>query len=217
MITDILLQIPVEEIAEKSGWVSLQKTAGKIGFRLLIDLASMFVLIRLVYYPIYKRSELIFTYFIFNFVIFFICYLLNKVELSMGAAFGLFAVFSMLRYRTEGISLKDMTYLFMVIAMGLLSAVTKIKDAGEEFENIFLAIVNALLILTAYLLESKMFFKSESSKSILYDNIQLVPADRKDDLLLDLKQRTGLPITRFEIAKIDYLKDSAVIKIYYFE
>jgi hypothetical protein len=217
MITDILLQIPVEEIAEKSGWLSLQKTAGKIGFRLLIDLVSMFVLIRLVYYPIYKRSELIFTYFIFNFVIFFICYLLNKVELSMGAAFGLFAVFSMLRYRTEGISLKDMTYLFMVIAMGLLSAVTKIKDAGEEFENIFLAIVNSLLILTAYLLESKMFFKSESSKSVLYDNILLVHADKKEELLSDLKLRTGLPITRFEIAKIDYLKDAAVVKIFYFE
>jgi hypothetical protein len=81
---------------------------------------------------------LLFTYIVFNLVIFFICFLLNKVELSMGAALGLFAVFSMLRYRTEGISIKDMTYLFLVIAMGLISAVTKIKDAEDRYEYYFI-------------------------------------------------------------------------------
>jgi hypothetical protein len=217
MLTDILLQVPVDETVAKTGLEALLKLAGKIGLRLIIDFVSVFVLIRFIYYRIYKNNELLFTYLIFNIVIFFICYLLNKVELSMGAAFGLFAVFSMLRYRTEGISIKDMTYLFLVIAMGLISAITKIKDADDIYENMFIVVVNSILILTTYLLESNLFFKRELSKSILYEKIDLVRADRYNDLLIDLKDRTGLPITRAVVTKIDFLKDAALVKVYYFE
>jgi hypothetical protein len=217
MLTDILLQVPVDETVTKTGLDALLKLAGKIGLRLIIDFVSVFVLIRFIYYRIYKNNELLFTYLIFNIVIFFICYLLNKVELSMGAAFGLFAVFSMLRYRTEGISIKDMTYLFLVIAMGLISAITKIKDADDIYENMFIVVVNSILILTTYLLESNLFFKRELSKSILYEKIDLVKADRYNDLLIDLKDRTGLPITRVVVTKIDFLKDAALVKVYYFE
>ncbi len=217
MLTDILLQVPVDETVAKTGLDALLKLAGKIGLRLIIDFVSVFVLIRFIYYRIYKNNELLFTYLIFNIVIFFICYLLNKVELSMGAAFGLFAVFSMLRYRTEGISIKDMTYLFLVIAMGLISAITKIKDADDIYENMFIVVVNSILILTTYLLESNLFFKRELSKSILYEKIDLVRADRYNDLLIDLKDRTGLPINRAVVTKIDFLKDAALVKVYYFE
>ena len=84
----------------------------------------------------------------------------------MGAAFGLFAVFSMLRYRTEDISLKDMTYLFLVIAMGLVAAVSKIKDASDYYEYLFLILVNAVLILLTFLMESKLFMRSETIKTI---------------------------------------------------
>jgi hypothetical protein len=217
MLTDILLQVPVDETIAKTGLDALLKLAGKIGLRLIIDFVSVFVLIRFIYYRIYKNNELLFTYLIFNIVIFFICYLLNKVELSMGAAFGLFAVFSMLRYRTEGISIKDMTYLFLVIAMGLISAITKIKDADDIYENMFIVIVNSILILITYLLESNLFFKRELSKSILYEKIDLVKADRYNDLLTDLKERTGLPINRAVVTKIDFLKDAALVKVYYFE
>jgi hypothetical protein len=110
------------------------KNVGKLLVRLLIDLTAVFILVRFIYYPIYKHRELFFTYFIFNIVIFLISFLLNKVDLSMGAAFGLFAVFSMLRYKTEEIAIKDMTYLFLVIALGLVSAVTKIKDTADHME-----------------------------------------------------------------------------------
>ena len=88
-------------------------------------MVSVFILVRFVYFPIYRSRENVFTFFIFNIIIFLITYLLNKVEMSMGAAFGLFAVFSMLRYRTEDISIKDMTYMFLLIAMGLINAVSK--------------------------------------------------------------------------------------------
>ena len=104
-----LLQVFADEAAVEAT-AEITKTLSKFGARILIDLTSVFILIRFVYYPIYKHRELFFTFFIFNIIIFLICFLLNKVELSMGAAFGLFAVFSMLRYRTEDISIKDMTY-----------------------------------------------------------------------------------------------------------
>ncbi len=165
MLLQIINELPVTENMA-TGADALQKLITKFGFRLLIDFVSVFILIRLVYYPVYKKTELFFTFFIFNVVIFLICFLLNKVDLSMGAAFGLFAVFSMLRYRTEDISLKDMTYLFLVIAMGLVAAVSKIKDASDYYEYLFLILVNAVLILLTFLMESKLFMKSETIKTI---------------------------------------------------
>ena len=142
-----LLQVFADEAAVEAT-AEITKTLSKFGARILIDLASVFILIRFVYYPIYKHRELFFTFFIFNIIIFLICFLLNKVELSMGAAFGLFAVFSMLRYRTEDISIKDMTYLFLVIAIGLIAAVTKIKDTSDAYEYLFLGVINAIVIIT---------------------------------------------------------------------
>ena len=128
----------------------LVKMLQKFGARFLIDIFFMLILMRFVYYKFYKRSDLFFTFFIFNIVIFLISFLLNKVELSMGAAFGLFAVFSMLRYRTEDISIKDMSYLFLVIAIGLVAAVTKIKDTSDCYEYLFLGLINTIVILSAY-------------------------------------------------------------------
>lgn len=195
----------------------LVKMLEKFSARFIIDLLSVFLLIRLIYYRIYKNSEYFFTYFIFNIVIFLISFLLNKVELSMGAAFGLFAVFSMLRYRTEDISIKDMTYLFLVIAMGLIAAVTKIKNTSDAWEYVFLGLINLLVIVVTYLIESNIFFKKELVKIINYENIDLIKEENRDKLLEDLKNRTGMNIHRISIGKIDFLKDSAQIKVYYYE
>jgi hypothetical protein len=211
-----LLQV-TDETTVVSAMDAIQKALSKLGFRLLIDFVSIFVLIRLVYFPVYKKRELFFTFFIFNLVIFLICFLLNKVDLSMGAAFGLFAVFSMLRYRTEELSMKDMTYLFLVIAMGLISAVTKVKDADEYHEYILLGIINAVIIGLAYLLESKLILKKESVKTILYENIDLIIPERHAELMADIRKRTGINVHRISIQKMDFLKDAAQIKIYYFE
>ena len=195
----------------------LQKVSFKIGWRLLIDVASVFVLIRLIYYPIYKHRDLFFTFFIFNLIIFLISFLLNKVEFSMGSAFGLFAVFSMLRYRTEDISIKDMTYLFLTIAIGLISAVTKVKDTDDSLEHLFLLGINAVILLITFLLESSILMKKETTKIILYENIELIKAGRSLELLEDLKERSGMNIHRYSIQKIDFLKDIAQIKVYYYE
>jgi len=212
-----LLQLANDIAPALTGYEELQKLSSKILLRLLIDLVSVFVLVRFIYYPIYKHRELFFTYFIFNIVIFLICFLLNKVELSMGAAFGLFAVFSMLRYKTEEIAIKDMTYLFLVIAIGLVSAVTKVKDTADSIECLFLVGINATVLLITYLLESNIFMKKEVVKTILYENIEMIKAGKETELLADLKLRTGFNVHRYSIHKIDFLKDAAQIKVYYYE
>ena len=178
--------------------------------RLGIDLVSILILIRFIYYPHYKNRDLFFTYFIFNIIIFFITFLLNKTEISIGAAFGLFAVFSMLRYRTEGISIKDMTYLFLVIALGLITSI----NYGPIY---FTAFLNALILLLTFLLESNFLIKREFVKSIQYDNIELIKPDKKTELITDIENRTGLKINRITVGDIDFLKDTATIKIYYYE
>ena len=212
-----LLQLASDAVPMLTGYEELQKLSGKIGFRLLIDLTAVFILVRFIYYPIYKHRELFFTYFIFNIIIFLISFLLNKVDLSMGAAFGLFAVFSMLRYKTEEIAIKDMTYLFLTIAIGLVSAVTKVKDTEDNIEYLFLIGINAVVLLITYLLESNIFMKKENVKVIMYENIELIKADRKEELLADIKLRSGFNVHRYSINKIDFLKDAAQIKIYYYE
>lgn len=187
-----------------------EKLSSKFWLRLSIDFFSVFILIRFIYYPIYKNREFFFTFFIFNLIIFLITFLLNKVEMSMGAAFGLFAVFSMLRYRTEGISMKDMTYLFLVIAMGLITAVSK----GNWDE---LSLLNFIIIAFTYLLESNLLLKKEASKIIQYENIELIKPECRAELIADLESRTGIKINRISINKVDFLKDTAVIRIYYYE
>lgn len=211
-----LLQISTDAIAENST-AELIKILSKFSFRFLIDIVSVFILIRLVYYRVYKRSDLFFTFFIFNVVIFLICFLLNKVELSMGAAFGLFAVFSMLRYRTEDISIKDMSYLFLVIAIGLIAAVTKIKDTSDGYEYLFLGLINLVIIGVAFIFETNLFFKKEAVQIVNYENIELIKKERHAELIEDIKLRTGLNVHRISIGKIDFLKDAAQIKIYYYE
>jgi hypothetical protein len=205
----LLLQALNEETVD-TAFNLFEKLSMKFFTRLLIDFVSVFILIRFIYYPIYKNREFFFTFFIFNLIIFLITFLLNKVEMSMGAAFGLFAVFSMLRYRTEGISMKDMTYLFLVIAMGLITAVSK----GNWDE---LSLLNLIIIVFTYLLESNVLLKKEASKTIQYESIEMIKPEFKEQLIADLESRTGIKINRISINKVDFLKDTAVIRIYYYE
>ncbi|MFO0356602.1 MAG: DUF4956 domain-containing protein [Sphingobacteriaceae bacterium] len=193
------------------------KLAGKFGIRLIIDVFFVILLIKFIYLRTYKSKDLVFTYFVFNIVIFSVAFLLNKVDLSLGAAFGLFAVFGMLRYKTEEISIKDMTYLFLNIAIGLICAVTKIKGTEDVYEYIFLIGLNAIIFTIIYLLESNVFIKRESVKLVNYEKIENIKSENQNLLLEDLKQRTGIDIHRISIQKIDFLKDSAQIKIYFYE
>lgn len=186
------------------------KLSDKFFWRLLVDVLSMLVLVRFIYFRIYKKKDYLFTFFLFNIIIFIITYLLNKVDMSMGAAFGLFAVFSMLRYRTEGISTKDMTYLFIVISIGLICAVSK----ATYFE---LIIINSILIGFTYALDGNWLVRNEMTKTIQYENIELIKPEHHEALVNDLKNRTGLDIHRVTVTKIDFLKDVAIVRIYFYE
>ena len=203
----VLLQ---EVIDENTGFALFEKLGPKFFIRLAINMVSVFVLIRFIYFPVYKSRENFFTLFIFNLIIFLITFILNKSDMSMGAAFGLFAVFSMLRYRTEGIAQKDMTYLFLVIAMGLITALSK----GNWIEISF---INLIVILFTFVLESTFFMKKEVSKNIQYENIEMIKSEHRAELIADLQNRMGMKINRISIGKIDFLKDTAVIKVFYDE
>lgn len=190
---------------------SLDKFNVAFFMRLLIDILSMIILIRLIYYPVYKRSDHMFTFYMFNLTIFMITFLLSgKNSFSTGAAFGLFAVFSLLRYRAEDISARDMTYLFTVIALGLMTSVNK----GTILE---IAIINGVILFAAFLLDGNVLMKTEFIKSVQYENIELIKPERNQELIEDLQKRTGLKIHKVSIGKVDFLRDTAVVKIYYYE
>lgn len=174
-----------------------------------LNILALFVILRLIYLPNYGNKDFMFTFFLFNIVVFLLTYLLNHIKISMGAAFGLFAIFSMLRYRTEDISTKDMTYLFVVIAIGLIGAIKL-----EYYEQ---AAIYGVIILSVYALDGNILMKREYSKLITYENIELIQPDKRELLITDLKNRTGLNIHRISITKIDFLQDAAVIRVYYYE
>jgi len=207
----LLLQVP-EETKEviSTGWDFFSKLSPKFFLRLGIDLCSVFILIRLIYYRNYRTRELFFTFFILNLIIFLVTFMMNKVEMSMGAAFGLFACFGILRYRTEDVSIKDMTYIFLVIAIGLITAVA--KGGWDE-----LALLNIIVLIVTWLLESNILMKRELGKLVSYENIEMIKPENHEKLLADLRSRTGLNIHRFSITKIDFLRDLAIIRVYYYD
>ena len=182
----------------------------KFFMRMLINFIAVLILFRLVYYPRYKNSENLFTYFIFNTIIFLITYLLNKTEMSMGAAFGLFAVFTMLRYRTENISAKDMSYMFLAISLGLINAIS--KGGWDEF-----VLINALVISITWLLESNWLMKKQTTKTVMYDNIALIKPENHAELMADLELRMGRKIHHIALGDVDFLRDSVLIKVTYFD
>lgn len=203
-----LLQV-VAEATKTDGLELFERLNWKFAIRLAIDLLTTLVVIRVIYYRNYKRTDLFLTFFAFNVTIFLITYLLNKVEMTMGAAFGLFAVFSMLRYRTENISAKDMTYIFIVIAIGLVMAIS--KGGWDE-----LSLIGLIVVILMALLESNWLIRREYAQEVFYDRIELIQPQRRAELMNDLKDRTGLDIIRIEIGNIDLLKDAARITIYYY-
>jgi hypothetical protein len=164
--------------------------------------------VRGLYYPTYRNRDFAFSYLLFSTVVFFVTYFLKDVEISLGFTFGLFAVFAILRYRTETISTKEMTYLFVVIGLAMLNAVVDLNYPE-------LVLMNVLLVLITYFAQSQLFLKSEYRKSVLYEKIDLLRPEREQDLLRDLEARTGLTISRIEIGAIDFVKDHASIKIFY--
>ncbi len=179
-----------------------------IGF--FINLFFVGIVARCFYYPKCKRGEYFFTFILISISIFLLIYLLGGVKLKTGFALGLFAIFSIIRYRTEQVAIREMTYLFIIIAMSAINGLVI-----EELSYSEMVVANLLFILSIWLCESNLFIHHLSYKVIKYDDVNLITPDKEPELIEDLKKRTGLDIVKVEVGGIDFLKDAAIVKMYY--
>lgn len=182
----------------------------KLLFKFSIDLLFLFIIVRVIYYRMKDEKDYVFTFFMFNILTFFICYLLRKVPMEMGFALGLFAVFGILRYRTEAIPIRQMTYLFIVIGLSMINSL-----ANKSISWFEILLANGIITIITYLIDRVWFSTIELTKTILYEKIELIKPENEQELIEDLKQRTGLQIVAVKIDKVDFLRDTAQIKIYY--
>jgi hypothetical protein len=180
-----------------------------VGF-FALNLAVVFVIVRFIYYPQQPDKSYVLTFFALNAVVYWVVSLMQDSTLSLGAGFGLFAIFSILRYRTDTLLIREMTYLFVLIALPVINSMLIAQGALEE-----LAAANLTLVVLLYVLERGWGFVYEAHKAITYERIDLIRPENWESLLADLQARTGLPITRVEIGKLNFLRDSAEVHVYY--
>jgi len=181
-------------------------------FRSAFNLLIIALVVKYLYYKQTPRKDYLFTYVMISVVVFFMVFLLENVKLELGFALGLFAIFGIIRYRTQQIPIREMTYLFLVIGISVINALSNAKVSYAE-----LFFTNGALIFITYLLERVFLLRHESRKVIEYENIDLIKPANRNALMQDLQDRTGLIINRVEVGKINFLRDSARVYIYYFE
>ncbi|MCK5028160.1 MAG: DUF4956 domain-containing protein [Bacteroidales bacterium] len=179
--------------------------------RFLFNFIVSFIIIKVLYYNTRRRKDYLFTYFLISIVVFLLCFLLENVKLELGFALGLFAIFGIIRYRTTTIPIKEMTYLFIIIGLSVMNALANKKVSYAE-----LVFTNLAIVAVVYGLERIWLLKNEIRKTIVYEKIDLIKPENYSLLLEDLKERTGLEINRAEVGKINFLRDTAEVKIYYF-
>ena len=189
-----------------------------LAIRLAINLLVLFVIVRLLYYPKTRRKDYLFTYFLIGIITFFLCFGLKKLDIDTGMGLGLFAIFGIIRYRTDAIEIKEMTYLFLVIGLSVVNAMlaTEVDKDIYQINLLELGMINLSVIGVLYVLEYLWLMKHETRKIINYDRIDLIRTENHEALKQDLEARTGLIINRFEIGKIDFLNDTCLIRVYYF-
>ena len=180
--------------------------------RFTLNMTVILILVRWLYYSTTKRKDYLFTYILISTLIFLLCYLLASVKLQIGFALGLFAIFGIIRYRTSSIPIKEMTYLFLIIGVSIINSLADTKTSVAE-----VLFTNFIIILITFGLEKVWLLKNELSKTIIYEKIDLIkPGDHKQ-LIADLETRTGIKkINRVEVGKIDFLKDTCTLKIFYY-
>ena len=177
--------------------------------RFLLNVVVISFIVRVFYYPKSKRRDYFVTFILIAISIFLIIYLMGGVKLKTGVALGLFAIFGIIRYRTESVPIREMTYLFLIIAVSTINAL------DSSISYVELLATNLLFIISIWVMESNRWVKHVASKLVMYDNIALITPEREPELIEDLKKRTGLDVLRVEVGAIDFSKDTAMVKIYY--
>ena len=208
-LLSILMNIDIEFLGSplfdaEDFWKLVVKTA--------LNLFVVTVIVRYIYYPITKNKDYLFTYLLISLTVFILCILLDNVKLQLGFALGLFAIFGIIRYRTDPIPIKEMTYLFLVIGISVVNALANKKISYAE-----LLFANSLIVFVTFGMERIWLLRHESRKNIIYEKIDLIDPSRREELIADLKERTGIDVIRVEIRRIDFLKDTANLRIFYYE
>ncbi|MBR6128476.1 MAG: DUF4956 domain-containing protein [Bacteroidaceae bacterium] len=188
--------------------------------RFVINLVVVTIIARRYYYPRSRRRDYMFIFILMSLSIFLLVSLMEGDGMNLGAAMGLFAIFGIMRFRTEAVPIREMTYLFMLIAVSVVNALSRAEyhpkaDYWDGFGLVTIVFVNLVFVGMAWIFESGKLVSSSCSKYILYDNVALVAPDKRKELKADLEARTGIKIQRIEVGTIDFLKDSCMIRIFY--
>ena len=180
-------------------------------WRFALNLVVIIILARWLYYPGTRRRSYLFTYILISTLIFLLCFLLKNVTLQIGFSLGLFAIFGIIRYRTNSISIKEMTYLFLIIGISVINA---LADTGIHLKEVLFS--NAAIILITFSLEKLWLLKRETEKTIVYDKLDLIVPERYEELVKDIEVRTGIKkINKIGIGKIDFTRNVCNLKVYY--
>lgn len=192
--------------------------------RLVVNTFFTILIARAFYFPKARRKDFFFTYILVGFCIFMLIHLMGDAKIKTGIAMGLFAIFCIMRYRTESVPIREMTYLFLIISLAAINGLAWAADISPkhpEFAGPLMTSIGELIltdlvfVLGVWIAEANNLVKSLSSKYVKYDKIDLIKPDRRAELIADLKERTGLDITHVSVGSIDFLKDMALVKIYY--
>lgn len=209
MLLDFILAKKGEPEIWRLSWINIDFYV--LLFRLFVNLIFLTIIIRYLYYPLTKRKDYMFTYYLIGLTTFFLCFGLKKLDIDTGMGLGLFAIFGIIRYRTDAIEIKEMTYLFLIIGLSVVNSLASYQISVAE-----MVLINVVIVATTYLLEYVFLIRHETRKTIIYERIDLIKPERYEEMLADLKLRTGLEINRFDVGKINFLDDTALVRIYYY-
>ena len=194
--------------------MELETLFSNVILRFSFNLLVAFIIIKLIYHRDYKGNDFVFTYFMFNTLIFFFAFILGNLDINMAFGFGLFAVFAILRYRTDPIPIKEMTYLFIVITIGVINALSANQVVLTE-----LVFANFSIVLLTFLLErhwvNNLPDNSLSSKTVVYNDMEMIKPENHQALINDLAQKTGLSVISIKVGRINFIENHANIKLYY--
>ncbi len=198
----------------------------ELAIRFLLNLIVCWIIVQFFYYRKSRRRDYYFTFMVFSSAMLLLLYMMGNAEVGVGLTLGLFAIFGVIRYRTETVPIREMTYLFVIIAVAAVNGLAPLyKIAGATGANPHyelsagsagvLALSNALVICLIWVLESGRWLNHTATKLILYDRIDLIVPEKREELIADLEKRIGVKVNGVEVGHVDFLRDAAFIKIYY--
>lgn len=176
----------------------------------LIHVVILIILIFGIYYTTFRRKNFVFTFFLIGSIVFFLSYVMSKLNLNMGFALGLFAIFGIIRYRTDLIPIREMTYLFIIIGLSVLNGLTKNTLSLSEA-----IVLNLLTIITVFIFEKVLNLRTEAFKVIVYEKLELLTPGNEEALKQDVRNRTSIPVEKIEVVKYNFTKNSVLLKVYY--